>query len=96
MPSYDEEEYFAVVASTDDAHVSLNWESHARPATAESGFLSSSTTHRSPLVRIDELPFILDLGATCHISLEASDVTVRVPRPYFRTSRTCIMVACTP
>ena len=38
-----------------------------------------------------------DLNSQCtkhHDYIES--VTVRVPRPYFRTSRTCIMVACTP
>ena len=81
MPSYDEEEYMAVIASTDDAHMSLNWNLHAGPAT-ESSFISSTSSHRSPLARINELPFILDSGATCHISPEASDfkVLTSIPR----------------
>ena len=83
MPSYDEEEYLAVVATTDDAHVSLNWDSHARSTTtSESGFLTNTTSHRSPLARIDELPFILDSGATCHISPEPSDFKSLTPIPH--------------
>ena len=81
MPSYDEEEYLAVVASTDDSHVSLNWNSHTSPTIESVGFVCNSS-HRSPLARIDELPFILDSGATCHISPEASDfkVLTSIPR----------------
>ena len=73
MPSYDEEEYMAVIASTDDAHVSLNWDSHTKPTIESAGFISSTFPRRSPLARMDELPFILDSGATCHISPEVSD-----------------------
>ena len=35
------------------------------------------------------------LGTFIRIYMDDIAVTVRVPRPYFRTSRTCIMVACT-
>jgi hypothetical protein len=40
------------------------------------------TTSRSPITCIDELPFILDSRATCHISPEASDFKVlhSIPR----------------
>jgi hypothetical protein len=72
MPSYDEEEYIAVLATTDNPHASLNWDSHTR-----SPFISTSPdcayTRRAPIARINKLPFILNTGATCHISPEASN-----------------------
>ena len=71
----------AVIATSDDACVSLNWDSHASPVTESAGFISSTPPHRSPLARIIELPFLLDSGTTCHISPEASDFKVLTSIP---------------
>jgi hypothetical protein len=84
MPSYDKEEYMAVIATTDDALTSINWEYHTRSCDDTVDFMTSAaySTGRSPIAHIDELPFILDSGATCHISPEASDFKVlhSIPR----------------
>src|ERR1700677_1089862 len=72
MPPYDEAEYLAVIATTDEPKASLNWSSNQRPA----GTIDNECAFpagRAPIQRIEELPFILDSGATCHISPEASD-----------------------
>ena len=81
MPSYDEEEYMAVIATMDDAKASLDWTLHTRPDIETTDFITSAaySAGRSPISRLDELPFILDSGATNHISPEASDF--RVLRP---------------
>ena len=77
MPSYDEEEYMAVLATTDDAKASVDWNMHTRPG-ADMEFITSAaySAGRSPVARLDELPFILDSGATNHISPEISDFKV--------------------
>ena len=72
MHPYDEDEYLAVIATTDEPKASLNWSSNPRPASTidnECAFPAG----RAPIQRIEELPFILDSGATCHISPEVSD-----------------------
>ena len=72
MASYDEEEYIAVLATTEPPVASLDWTiNHA-----------AYTVARSPTTPTTELPFILDTGATCHISPVASDFKVlkSIPR----------------
>jgi transposase InsO family protein len=72
MASYDEEEYVAVLATTEPPVTSLDWNvDHAAYSVA-----------RSTTALDTELPFILDTGATCHISPEASDFKVlkSIPR----------------
>jgi transposase InsO family protein len=64
MPPYDEDEYIAVIATT-DASKQPDY-AYAEP---------------SPITRSIDLPFILDSGATCHISPEASDFTTLNPIP---------------
>ena len=65
MTSYDEEEYIAVLASTEPPKASIDWS----PGTDQTAYAA-----RSSLTRPNgELPFILDTGATCHISPIASD-----------------------
>ena len=69
MAPYDEEEYIAVLATT-DTHASVNWTSHTRHPTATT--TAAYSVGRTSITHSD-LPFILDTGATCHISPEASD-----------------------
>lgn len=56
----------AVLATDDNPCTSLNWDNVTTPALAFS-------TGCTPTVHARDLPFILDTGATCHISPEASD-----------------------
>ena len=83
MPSYDEEEYHAFLAATEEARVSIDWTTHTRQV-EPSNPPDCAYTGRYPTARLDELPFILDTGATVHISPESSDFkTLRSipPRP---------------
>ena len=68
MPQYNEDEYLAVLATADEPKASVNWTNHSNN-TADCTLSAS----RSPTDRIEEHPFILNSGATCHISPEASD-----------------------
>ena len=74
MPAYDEQEYMAVIATTDEPRASLDWTSHVRLTSSECALTANAKT--------DELPFILDSGATCHISPLTSDFKVlrSIPR----------------
>ena len=60
MPSYDEEEYMAVIATIDDAKASLDWNLHTRPEldTTDFGTSAAYSAGRSPIAHLDELPFI--------------------------------------
>jgi hypothetical protein len=76
MPAYNEEEYIAVLATVGNPCVSLDWGTHSRPFNCPFNeptvpILAYSTGRSSMLT--SDLPFILDTGATCHISPEASD-----------------------
>ena len=74
MADYDKEEYMAVLACTDDFRASVDWATHSCPVdTVAIAEQNVATTKHSPLAHSDELPFIFDTGATCHISPEASD-----------------------
>jgi hypothetical protein len=81
MPSYDEEEYIAILATTDNPHASLNWDSHTQKASI-SAPPECAYTGCAPIACIDELPFILNTGSTCHISPEASDFKVLKAIPH--------------
>jgi hypothetical protein len=72
MPAYDEEEYIAVLATTEHPFASVHWSTHSRPQPATPIPLLAYSAGRSSM-RADDLPFILDTGATCHISPEASN-----------------------
>ena len=82
MEEYDQHEYIAVLATTDNPLVSVNWRSHSRTPDYPSHIPVAYSAGRSPIAHPDELPFILDTGATCHISPEASDFKVlkSIPR----------------
>ena len=77
MPAYDKHEYLAILATVEEPKTSIDWSVNSRstdshlndPTIVDCAF----PTGRSPIKRIEELPFILDSGATCHISPEASD-----------------------
>ena len=71
MAPYDEEEYIAVLA-TSDIHASVNWSSHTRSLSDPTATAAAYSVGRVPINQSD-LPFILDTGATCHISPEATD-----------------------
>ena len=78
IPSYDEEEYMAIIATMDDAKASLDWTLYTRPDVEPTNFITSAAYSAgcSPISHLDELPFILDSGATCHISPEPSNFRV--------------------
>ena len=68
MPAYDEQEYMAIITTTDEPWASLNWTSHVHVASSECTLTANAKT--------DKLPFVLNSGATCHISPPASDFKV--------------------
>ena len=68
MAPYDEEEYIAVLATT-DTHTSVDWTSHTRTPISTAVAYPAGRT----LITHSDLPFILDTGATCHISPEAAN-----------------------
>ena len=77
MPSYDEEEYLAMLAIVDNARTSVDWNTHTHEIdptdfTTEVAY----SVGRAPITHIDEMPFILDSGSTCHISPHASDFKI--------------------
>ena len=76
MEDYDQNEYIAVLAISDTPVASLDWRSNSRPSTDTTYTPVAYTVGRSPIAYPNELPFILDTGATCHISPEASDFKV--------------------
>jgi len=80
MQPYDEAEYMAVIATTDEPQVTLNWKANTRPPTVPDDCAYPSG--RAPIAHAQDLPFILDSGATCHISPEASDFKIlkSIPR----------------
>ena len=82
MSDYDQEEYFAMVAATEVPQASVNWGTSTQPAKSPCETSLAYPTGRCEITRAAELPFILDTGATCHISPEASDFkTLRhIPR----------------
>ena len=75
MEAYDHDEYVAVLA-TDDPLASVDWRSHSRSIDDTTHSPVAYSAGRSPIAYPDELPFILDTGATCHISPEPSDFKV--------------------
>jgi hypothetical protein len=81
MAAYDEEEYITVIA-TDNPLASVDWRTHARSTVADIPANAAYSAGRSHIARANDLPFILDTGATCHISPEASDFKTlkRIPR----------------
>ena len=66
MPTYDEDKYFAVLATDTNPSASLDWDKSSTPVLAYS-------TGGVPIAHANGMPFILDTGATCHISPDASD-----------------------
>src|SRR6267142_2302186 len=79
-------EYHAFVVINDDLHTSVNWTDHSRPTesidTLPVAYTSSSTSScRTLAAHLCEIPFILDTGATCHISPERSDFKTLHPTP---------------
>ena len=83
MPPYNEDKYHAFIGATEEARVSIDWTTHTQQANPSSP-PDCAYTGRYPTARLDELPFILDTGATVHISPESSDFKVLrsiPPRP---------------
>lgn len=76
MANYDHEEYMAVIATTNDPRALVNWRTHTLPV--DNTTLANPVTYSATCTALacPELPFILDTGATCHISPEASDFKV--------------------
>ena len=72
IPAYDKSEYITALATSDDACTSVNWDLHP-PHTANTTAPVMHSTGHCPLTCVDDMLFILDTGATCHISPEASD-----------------------
>ena len=66
MPAYNQDEYMAVLATDGDLHTSLNWDNTIVPALV-------CTTWHTISAQANDLPFILDTGATCHISPVPAD-----------------------
>ena len=80
LADYDQEEYFAMLATTDDAQASVNWDTYTEPRKPLCEDSAAYSTRN--IAHAAELPFILDTGATCHISPKATDFKTlrRIPR----------------
>jgi hypothetical protein len=72
MPAYDKHEYLVVLATTNEPRVSLNWTSNAPLKDPDCTFPADCPANAN----LNDLPFILDSGAMCHISPLASDFKV--------------------
>ena len=83
MPAYDEQEYMAIITTTDEPWASLNWTSHVHVASSECTLTANAKT--------DKLPFVLNSGATCHISPPASDFKVLWSIPHCPVKGLCSM-----
>jgi hypothetical protein len=88
LTSGDLFEYHAFMAVNDDLHTSLNWADFSHSSEIKSvdalplAYTSSSgPTSRDPMSQPHKIPFILDTGATCHISSERSDFKTLRPTP---------------
>ena len=84
MPAYSEEEYMAVLTIMNVVEASLNWESYTHPNDDTVGFTSHATysAGHALIVHLDNLPFIVNSGTICHISLKASNFKTLHPIPH--------------
>jgi hypothetical protein len=82
-PLNDLTDYRAFITMGDPPKASLNWENYSRTADLTDGQVHMVTTPPAPFTaaRIEESPFVLDTGATCHISPERSDFQHITPIP---------------
>ena len=63
------------VAVNEDPIVSLDWASHSKPVQSKEvhAYMGVPPSRPFPAAHLEESPFVLDTGATCHISPECSD-----------------------
>jgi len=82
LADYDQEEYLAMLATNGDLHASINWDTNKQLVIPTAVTTAAYHTSCRNITRATDLPFILDTGATCHISPEASDFKVlkSIPR----------------
>src|SRR6266702_2634554 len=76
LADYDQEEYLAMFATNGDSHTSINWDTNRQlvnPTTVPTTAYHAGCRN---ITCVTDLPFILDTGATCHISPEASNFKV--------------------
>ena len=81
-------EYHAFVAVNDNLRTSVNWAEYSREThdgsvdTLPEAYTSHAcSSSHDPATNLCEIPFILDTGATCHISPERSDFKTLYPTP---------------
>ncbi len=82
LADYDQEEYLAMLATNGDSHASINWDTNKQLVIPTAVTTTTYHAGRHNIMRTTDLPFILDTGATCHISLEASDFKVLKSIPH--------------
>ena len=80
MKEYDQAEYIAVLATTDNPVTSVDWRSHSR--TVDSTLANPVAGCSAGITHPHNLPFVLDTGATHHITPKTSDlgVLMNIPR----------------
>ena len=67
-------DFRGMVAELDLLRTSLDWDKFSNTADPQNMWMSTvAFPSTSPTMRLDELPFVLDSGATCYISPERSD-----------------------
>jgi hypothetical protein len=84
MPPYDKAEYLVILATTGEPRTSIDWTSNVCSTdniNVDSVFPVNHVGHH-PIHRIEDLPFILDTSAMCHISPEASDFKLLKSTPH--------------
>jgi GAG-pre-integrase domain len=74
-PDDPDYEFYAYVALEGQPHTSVDWGKFCSPMNIDSSEISLSTylTLQTPVSHLQESPFILDSGASCHISPDRSD-----------------------
>src|SRR6266702_2783311 len=73
LADYDQEEYLAMLATNDDAHASINWDTNTQPVNPTTVITSTYHAGHCNISHATDLLFILNTGVTCHISPEVSD-----------------------
>jgi hypothetical protein len=75
VPLNDLTDFRAFIAAEDPPKASLNWENYSRAVDLANVQVHAVTTSSAPFTatHIEKSPFMLNTGATCHISPERSD-----------------------
>ena len=88
-------DFRGMIAESGPPTTSIDWEQYSRTADPSDAQIPITAFPSTPFpaMRLDELPFVLDTGATCHISPERSDfqnLTPIQPHPIKGLGGACV------